>query len=84
MQCKSYSHFFSKKFQHICVSLDVNFNKSLTNDIISFELGPGYYGMYEWRAKAEMILDTCAGLSESAYFARLEAFFGLTQPKYGN
>ena len=38
---KSYSHFFSKKFQHICVSLDVNFNESLTNDIVSFEqLGP--------------------------------------------
>ena len=33
--------FFSKKFQHICVSLDVNFNASLTNDIVSFEqLGP--------------------------------------------
>ena len=32
--------FFSKKFQHICVSLDVNFNESLTN-IFSFEqLGP--------------------------------------------
>ena len=36
--------FFSKKFQHICVSLDVNFNESLTNDVISFEqLGPDYY-----------------------------------------
>ena len=35
------SHFFSKKFQHICVSLDVNFNESLTNDVVSFEqLGP--------------------------------------------
>ena len=33
--------FFSKRFQHICVSLDVNFNESLTNDIVSFEqLGP--------------------------------------------
>ena len=33
--------FFSKKFQHICVSLDVNFNESLTNDVVSFEqLGP--------------------------------------------
>ena len=33
--------FFSKKFQHICISLDVNFNESLTNDIVSFEqLGP--------------------------------------------
>ena len=40
--CKSYSHFFSKKFQHICVSLDVNFNESLTNNIVSFEqLDPG-------------------------------------------
>ena len=39
---KSYSHFFSKQFQHNCVSLDVNFNESLTNDIVSFEqLGPG-------------------------------------------
>ena len=43
MHCKSYSHFFSKKFQHICVSVDVNFNESLTNDIVSFEqLGPGH------------------------------------------
>ena len=42
MHCKSYSHFFSQKFQHICVSLDVNFNESLTNDVVSFEqLGPG-------------------------------------------
>ena len=42
--CKSYSHFFSKKFQHICISLDVNFNKSLTNDVVRFEqLGPGSY-----------------------------------------
>ena len=33
--------FFQQKFQHICVSLDVNFNESLTNDIVSFEqLGP--------------------------------------------
>ena len=37
MHCKSYSHFFSKKFQHICVSLNVNFNESLTNVIVSFE-----------------------------------------------
>ena len=40
---KSYSHFFSKKFQHICVSLNVYFNESLTNDIVSFEqLGPDH------------------------------------------
>ena len=29
--------FTAKKFQHICVSLDVNFNESLTNDVVSFE-----------------------------------------------
>ena len=44
MHCKSYSHFISKKFRHICVSLDVNFNESLTNDVVSFEqLGPPFY-----------------------------------------
>ena len=35
--CKSYSHLFSKKFRHICVSLYVNFNESFTNYIVSFE-----------------------------------------------
>ena len=35
--------FFSKKHQLICVTL-VNFNDSLTNDVVSFEqLGPGKY-----------------------------------------
>ena len=39
---KSYSHFISKKIQHICIWPDVNFSESLTNDIVSFEqLGPG-------------------------------------------
>ena len=37
LHCKSDSHFFGKKFQNICVSLDVNFNESLTNDVVSFE-----------------------------------------------
>ena len=33
--------FFQQKIQYICVSLDVNFNELLTNDIVSFEqLGP--------------------------------------------
>ena len=36
--------FFEQKFQHICVSLNVNFNESLTNDIVSFEqLGTDVY-----------------------------------------
>ena len=40
----SYSHFFSKTFQHICVSLNVNFNESLTNDVVIFEqLCPGIF-----------------------------------------
>ena len=35
---------FSAKNQHVCVSLDVNFNESLTNDVVSFEqLGPDLY-----------------------------------------
>ena len=39
--------FFSEKFPHICVSLDLNFNESLTNDIVSFEqLGPGFCGPF--------------------------------------
>ena len=38
---KLLTFFFSKIFQHIYVSLDLNFNDSLTNDIVSFEqLGP--------------------------------------------
>ena len=39
--------FFQQKFQHICVSLDVNFNESLTNDVVSFEqLGPDIQSNY--------------------------------------
>ena len=51
LHCKSYSHFFSKIFQHICVSFDVNFNVSLTNDVVSFEqLGPD---------RANALVDLC-------------------------
>ena len=36
--------FFGKQFQYICISLDVNFNESLTDDIVSFDqLGPGVW-----------------------------------------
>ena len=34
---KNVSSFCTAKKQHICVSLDVNFNESLTNDVVSFE-----------------------------------------------
>ena len=38
---KLLTFFQQKKFQNICVSLDVNFNELLTNDVVSFEqLGP--------------------------------------------
>ena len=44
---KLLTFFFSKKFQYICVSLYVNFNESLTNDIVSFEqLGPGWLNQF--------------------------------------
>ena len=50
--------FFSKKFQHICVSLDVNFNESLTNDVVSFEhpgpeflAPPSFMGNNSWSQK---------------------------------
>ena len=57
--------FFSKKFQHIRVSLDVNFNESLTNDIVSFEqLSP---------AKLEIICITEVQGESSVRFA-LEEF----------
>ena len=50
--------FFQQKFQHICVSLDLNFNESLTNDIISFEqLGPVFECM--WTEKATISLHIC-------------------------
>ena len=35
----------------------------------------GYRGMYEWRAKARMILCACAGWSEFAYFAHVRRHF---------
>ena len=47
------THIFSaKKFQHICISLDVNFNESLTDNVVSFEqLGPGV-----WQQKLYFVL----------------------------
>ena len=51
------THFFSKKFQHICVSLDVNFNESLTNDGVSFEqLGPVVFFLPEINQNEVFIL----------------------------
>ena len=46
---KLLTFFSAKKFQHICISLDENFNESLTNDVVSFEqLGPGNEPNKSW------------------------------------
>ena len=56
-------HFFSKKFQYICVSLDVNFNESLTNDVVSCEqLGPGEY--FSYFSKKTEIFEPVLSLTE--------------------
>ena len=74
--CKSYSHFFSKKFQHICVSLDVNFNESLTKDIVSFEqLGPGVYASSGGQQKL-IILSICTCCYVSSHDAHIRKLVG--------
>ena len=68
LHCKSYSHFFSEKFQHICISLDVNFNESLTNDFVSFEqLGPEI--LNKWNLLESCIQTYLHALSVFVYFA---------------
>ena len=42
----------------------------------------GYYRMYEWRAKAQMILYTYAGWSESAHSAHVWRHYHLMWPIY--
>ena len=66
LYCKSYSHFFSKKFQRICVSHDVNFNESLSNDIVSFEqLGPELHQVVKWtRERSELLSLKCGYLKD--------------------
>ena len=45
---KLLTFFQQKKFQHIRISLDLTFNESLTNDIVSFgQLGPHEMNHYE-------------------------------------
>ena len=63
--------FFSKKFQHICVSLDVNFNESLTNDGVNFEqLGPDV-------SKAVPLLQLFVCMSVISYVAFVLSLFVL-------
>ena len=68
----SYSHFFSKKFQHICVSLDVNYNESLTNDIVSFEqLGPGFNEILH-RQGSSVVCMTVYAFPSSGFWKQLD------------
>ena len=89
MHRKSYSHFFSKKFQHICISLDVNFNESLTNDVVSFEqLGPALHS-YIPQCPVILLVDS-EGPNQTAWMCRLiwtsavcihpKTLFLMTQP----
>ena len=61
------THIFSaKKCHHICVSLDVNFNESLTNDIVSFEqLGPGRSLAF---VQVKLICDFLFGVLHTKFF----------------
>ena len=78
MHCKSYSHFFSKKFQNICVSLDVNFNESLTNDIVSFEqLGPDLFLNKSLERASSFLIFT--SLRASSADDKFKAFFFFSQ-----
>ena len=43
--------------------------------LLSTTIITGYYRMYEWRAKAHVILCACAGWSESAPFAHVRRHF---------
>ena len=54
----SYSHFFSKKFQHICISIDVNFNDSLTNSIVR-KLWVGQFTSLTWPKQCCSDFFTC-------------------------
>ena len=77
MHCKSYLHFFSKKFWHICVSLNVNFNKSLTNNTVSFEqLGPD---IFSWSVMKTSELSREQSMSENlnVFIARDDNIYGI-------
>ena len=57
---KLLTFFFSKNIQHICVSLDVNFNESLTNDVVSFEqLGPEFQFLKKGYQVSKMVNVYC-------------------------
>ena len=49
LQCKSFSHVFNKKYWQISDINVLNFNNTLTNDVVSFEQpGPVLAGDQWW------------------------------------
>ena len=61
LHCKSFSHFFDKKYWQISDINAWNFNETLTNDVVSFEQpGPGlpkHLDMFKW--SIETFLPKC-------------------------
>ena len=46
-KCKRFSHFSNKKLQCICNINVLNFNETLTNDVVNLEQpAPGIQGMF--------------------------------------
>ena len=61
-------HFFRKKFHHICISLDVNFNESLTNDVVSFgQLGPDVETILSYRVGGVSLKRKVYGWTDNDY-----------------
>ena len=72
LQCKSFSHFFNKKYWQISDINVLNFNDMLTNDVVSFEQpGPGVIA--EW---LELL---CYGKEKLQKVVRLNLGFAIQQ-----
>ena len=75
MHCKSYLLFFSKKIQHICISLNVHFNESLTNNVVSFEqMGPGIICIHHVIKGKFVLIVLISGLTGGTQISRLGLF----------
>ena len=60
LHCKSFSHFFNKKYRRISDINIWNFNETLTNDIVSFEQpSPDFYFMIHLNEDAACRMINC-------------------------
>ena len=79
LHCKSFSHFFNKKYWHIWDINVWNFNETLTNDVVSFEQAgpvlflqnnpknPGY--------KTNLALWDCIGRDKSLFYSQINLVY---------